>query len=232
MNGRRSLLRLLALAPAAPLLHACAQPGVATLAGKPTNAIFLDDDSTRAVLPQGEALRPLPAKGLQLTKVSEGWVDHLYNDAAGYCTVGYGHLCYKKRCDGATPRPYLHGIDEPAGSDLLLADMRKAQVEVQAAIPDHLRLLNDFQYAALCDFTFNAGGANFRESTLLKVVLARQFDRVPGQLRRWVLAGGKEFAGLKTRREGEIALFFEGTTIPRGVPRQDEDLSPLDIVRR
>lgn len=228
--GRRGILRALALAPVVPMLHACAQPTIASLPDKPTNGIFLEDE--RAVLPEGETLRALHPKGLQLTKISEGWVPRLYNDAAGYCTVGYGHLCYKARCDGATPSEFLKGISETAGTELLRLDMQKAQIAVQAAIPGHRERLNDFQYAALCDFAFNVGGGNFRSSTLLKVVLDRQFDRVPAQFRRWVLARGIRFNGLVKRREGEIALFFEGMAIPKSVPRQDDDLSPLDITQR
>lgn len=225
--GRRVLMTALALTPVLPLFGGCARSSAPTLWDKPTSAIFLEDE--KAVLPQGEQLRHFNEKGLQLTKVSEGWVDHLYNDAAGYCTVGYGHLCYKKHCDGQSPSQYLKGISEQVGSDLLRADMRRAQVAVQAAIPGHRESLNDFQYAALCDFVFNAGAANFRSSTLLKVVLDKQFDRVPAQLRRWVLAGGKPFKGLQARREREIELFFEGQPTPKAAPSPGEDLSPLDI---
>ncbi len=228
--GRRLLLRALALTPALPLLNGCSHAAPQTLSEKYTSGIFLEDE--RAVLPEGDTLRPIVPKGMQLTKVSEGWVPRLYNDAAGYCTVGYGHLCYKSRCDGATPSQYLKGISEPDGTELLRVDMQKAQIAVQMAIPGHRELLNDFQYAALCDFTFNVGGGNLRSSTLLKKVLARQFDEVPAQFRRWVLAGGKQFKGLVTRREGEIALFFEGQATPKSVPRAEEDLSPLDITPR
>jgi hypothetical protein len=49
-------------------------------------------------------------------------------------------------------------------------------------------------------------------------------------MRRWVLAGGKRYQGLVMRREREIALFFDGQRAPRGLPRADEDLSPLDIL--
>jgi GH24 family phage-related lysozyme (muramidase) len=212
-------------------LAGCAKPAhISELPDKPPDGIFLERE--RAVLPQGEELRPLHPKGLALTKLSEGWVDHLYNDAAGYCTVGYGHLCYRSRCDGSTPAEYLRPVSEEAGTRLLLRDMEQAQIAVQLALPAHREILNDQQFSALCDFVFNVGGSNFRGSTLLKVVRAKQFDRVEGQLQRWVLAGGKPYKGLVVRREREIALFFDGQAPPRGLPRADEDLSPLDILPR
>jgi hypothetical protein len=45
------------------------------------------------------------------------------------------------------------------------------------------------------------------------------------------VAGGKELAGLKARREREIDLFFDGLPKPKAPPltRGGEDLSPIDI---
>ena len=86
--------------------------------------------------------------------------------------------------------------------------------------------LTDGQFAALTDFTFNVGGTNFSKSTLLKVINGMEFDKVPGQFRRWILAGGQESLGLKRRRETEIGLFFDETGLPRAL---DETLIPIDI---
>ena len=90
--------------------------------------------------------------------------------------------------------------------------------------------LSDGQFAALADFVFNVGGGNFRKSSLLKAVNQSQHERVPFQMRRWVKAGGRELPGLKRRREGAIALYFEGKGIPRDVPPADEDLSEIDVL--
>src|SRR5437879_3022403 len=49
----------------------------------------------KEIPPQGVELRAVYPKGISLTKLSEGWVPHLYNDAADYCTIGYGHLIQK-----------------------------------------------------------------------------------------------------------------------------------------
>ena len=53
--------------------------------------------------------------------------------------------------------------------------------------------------------------------------------RIPTQFRRWVLADGKTWPGLVTRREGEIALFFDNQVIPKGGPTPV--LPPIDIRR-
>lgn len=231
MNAmRRRVVIAASLLPLnAPLLVSCGRrEPVEDYSDKLTPGILLEEE--KALLPAGELLRDLHPKGLALTKLSEGWVPRLYNDAAGYCTIGYGHLAYRSRCDGKTPKEFLGGISEEVGSQLLLVDMQRAQSALQLAVRNHPALLSDTQYAALCDFIFNVGGGNFRSSTLLRLILARQFDGVPAQLRRWILAGGKVFEGLKKRREREIELFFDGQAIPKAIPRADEDLSPLDVL--
>lgn len=226
---RRTALAAILISPLMPLVGGCTRDETAeTLIEKFAPGILLEDE--RALLPAEETLRTLHPKGLALTKLSEGWVSKLYNDAAGYCTVGYGHLAYRNRCDGRTPKEFLKGISEEEGTKLLIVDMHRAQSALQLAVRKHLDILNDRQYAALCDFIFNVGAVNFRESTLLRLIRAKQFDGVPAQFRRWTLAGGSVFEGLKKRREREIELFFDGQPIPKAVPRPDEDLSPLDIL--
>ena len=192
---------------------------------KITAGIFLEPEE-RAVLPPGVELRGIYDKGLQLTKDSEGFRSHLYNDAARYCTIAYGHLVNLAPCDGSEPEHFLDGVTEPEGADLLRDDMEIAERVVLTAVDVEL---SDGQYAALCDFVYNVGGGNFRRSTLLKVVNRNDFDEVPFQLRRWVKAGGRELAGLNKRREREIELFFENLEIPRALPPADVDLSPIDI---
>jgi lysozyme len=181
---------------------------------------------TRALLPADVELRPVFPPGINLTKLSESWVPHLYNDAAKYCTIGYGHLVTRAPCDGTEPPQFLKGLTKPEGSDLLVHDMGTSQYAVMQAV---LVPLTDGQFAALCDFTFNVGSANFRKCTLLQLVNSKDLERIPSQFRRWVMAGGKAWPGLKQRREREIDLFFEGISMPRGLPAPGEDLSPIDI---
>jgi lysozyme len=91
--------------------------------------------------------------------------------------------------------------------------------------------LTDGQYASLCDFAFNVGPSHFLSSTLLKVVNANQFDQVPTQMRRWVMAGGKSVPGLLNRRNGEIALFFDGQKIPSAIPAPGMASGLIDIAK-
>ncbi len=176
-------------------------------------------------LPKGVSLRPVYDKGIRLTKLSEGFVPRLYNDAARYCSIAYGHLVRKAPCDGGEPAAFLRGVSEPQGETLLVEDLRRAQRAVSSLVKTEL---SDGQYAALCDFTYNVGVGNLQRSTLLKVVNAGEHDRIAYQLARWNKAGGKEYRGLTTRRQREIALYFEGRPIPKAPPG-DQDLTPIDI---
>src|SRR5437773_847856 len=71
---------------------------------------LLDDENDAT--PKG-ILRTLPSQGIRLTKTAEGWEPRLYDDAPGYCTIGYGHLIKRQRCNGSEPAEFLHGIREP-----------------------------------------------------------------------------------------------------------------------
>jgi len=192
---------------------------------KLTPGIFLEPGE-RAVLPPGVELRPVFDAGINLTKKSEGFRSQLYNDAARYCTIAYGHLIKRAPCNGTEPKEFLSGVTEPRGAELLVSDMEQAQIAVMTAVDVKL---TDGQYGALCDFVYNVGSGNFKRSTLLKKVNASRHDQVPYQFRRWVNAGGRKLPGLVTRREREIDLYFRGIGIPRAAPEEGEDFSPIDV---
>jgi GH24 family phage-related lysozyme (muramidase) len=225
MRGIGAGARIVVATVGFAVLGGCAIDGDVQTIDKPPAGILVEDGA-KPLLPAGVEIRPVHPKGLELTKVAEGWVPRLYNDAAGYCTVGYGHLIKKAKCDGSEPSEFLKGISMVRGSELLTTDMAAAQIAIMTMVTV---VLNDTQYSALTDFVFNIGATNFRNSTLLKRTNANQFDQVPAQLRRWTLADGKTYKGLVTRREGEIVLFFDGQPVPKPLPSPDEDMSPIDI---
>jgi lysozyme len=137
--------------------------------------------------------------GLNLIKESEGLRLQVYGDAVGLPTIGYGHLL----------KPGEHfsaGITESQADELLNAD-----VEVAAAVVNsYVKVpLNQNQFDALVDFVFNLGSANFRKSTLLKKLNAKDFVGAAGEFGRWVYAGGHPLPGLIARREAERELFLK-----------------------
>jgi GH24 family phage-related lysozyme (muramidase) len=179
------------------------------------------------VIPRRIVIRKVYPPGIELTTSMEGFREHLYDDPAGYCTIGFGHLVKKARCDGSEPERFRSGLPRPEAVDLLRRDMGMAE---QAVVTLAQVELNDGQFAALCDFTYNVGRGALARSTLLKYLNTGDFEKIPAQLRRYVYAAGRRLEGLARRREREIELFFEGQVVPRGVPGPDEDVSPIDIL--
>lgn len=209
----------------AALLGCVTKPIYPTVEDAITPGIFLDLGA-KAALPAGTTLRPVIDAGINVTKLSEGWRNRLYNDVARYCTIGYGHLIKRAPCDGSERADWQDGITEPEGEVLLVGDMADAQIAVMLSVTTKL---SDTQFAALCDFVFNVGATNFRKSRLLQVVNAEQHDQVANQLLRWTMAGGSEVAGLRDRRQREIDLYYGGTLTPKAAPSASEDMSPIDI---
>ena len=185
--------------------------------------IFLDPPpASRDISPPA---RKVSEAGIRLAKRSEGFVRKAYDDPAGFCTVGYGHLIHLSPCDGSEPLEFRVGITKATGAALLRRDMEMAERSVSslARAP-----LTDGQYAALCDFVFNVGHGKFRASTLLRRLNAGDFHDAPRQPRRWVFAGGKKLPGLVIRREREIELFLDGKAPSKGVSPDAGE--PVDIL--
>ena len=73
-------------------------------------------------------------------------------------------------------------------------------------------LLTQGQFDALVDFVFNLGAARLVGSTLLAKLNAGEYEVAAEQLPLWDHAGGKEAAGLKSRREAELDLWRSAGT--------------------
>jgi lysozyme len=137
----------------------------------------------------------------------EGFRANLYNDAAGHCTIGYGHLVHLGACNGTEPAEFRHGISEQEAEALLRRDAQTAAEAVRHSVRVPL---NQEQFDALVSFVYNLGAGAFESSTLLKDLNAHNFGAVPGQLEEWVHAGGAVLPGLVTRRKAEARLFTSG----------------------
>jgi lysozyme len=219
--------RFAALALIPLLVSACASApeSIPTISEHLTAGIFLDDPALHHQL---QALAPPPTlakEGVELTEKSEGWKAERYEDIAHFCTIGYGHLIKKSKCDGTGPEnpEFLQPLNLKRGEDILRRDMWTAQRTVAAMVKPQL---NEYQFAALTDFVFNVGSNHFRTSTLLTVLNAGKFDEVGDQLKRWTRAGGRPVQGLIDRRFSETDLFYLGT---KHQLRVVAPLPPIDI---
>ena len=136
-------------------------------------------------------------RGLALTKGFEGLRLFAYQDVAGVWTIGYGHT-------GPEVVEGLVWTQEQADA-ALLANTGEAQACVNGGVES---AINQNQFDAMVDFTFNAGRGAFLGSTLLRMVNASNFEGAYGQFGLWVHAGGNVVAGLVRRRKAEAEMFI------------------------
>lgn len=146
--------------------------------------------------------RNVSRNGLEFISIWEGEVLHGYNDSAGHCTIGIGHLLHLGNCSGAELRRTItHG----QALDLLKKDARVAVKAVRKLVK---RRLAQHEFDALVSFAFNVGTGALAESTLLRRVNDRaSAHEIHEAFGMWTKAGGVVSQGLINRRAAEAALF-------------------------
>lgn len=161
----------------------------------------------------------LSAKGAAFIGAFEGFRGQCYDDAAGNCTIGYGHLVHAGRTTNAD-RAKWGTITRAKAVELLQVDAENAA----AAVREHIHVpLQQGQFDALVSLAYNCGPAvipgvaiviNSRPRYLYPQPtqngLAAWRSRVKSTLLAYDHAGGVELAGLKRRREAEFVLFDAG----------------------
>lgn len=193
-----------------------AEADIAPLGGdaEPYFAPQILAEETRAVLPEGVTPRHVYQKGLDMTASFEGFRSKLYADAAGHCTIGYGHLLKRGACTEELTKTYAKGLTRAQGQELLKKDMNRAEIAVQLAATVNL---TDGQFAAVCDFAFNCGTGALRKSGIVTLLNQGKLEQAAAKMKLYVKAGGRVLNGLVKRREAEVALLMEGVTGTRAV---------------
>lgn len=147
-------------------------------------------------------------------RINQDGIDHIkrwegvkllaYRDVAGIWTIGYGHTS----AAGAPQVMSGMRITEAQAEEILRRDLAifEARVERLVKVP-----LTDNQFASLVSFDFNTGKLD--SSTLLKKLNAGDYAAVPGELAKWVNAGGKRVQGLVNRRASEAGLWAKGAFV-------------------
>lgn len=142
--------------------------------------------------------------GIELIKSFEGFRANAYPDpksGGDPWTVGYGTTKFP------SGRPVKQGDKvTPGQAELYLReDVKKFANSVDALVTVPLK---QCQYDALVSFVYNLGATNFRTSTLLKKLNARDYKGAADEFLRWVSPGSSVEAGLCRRRTAERDLFL------------------------
>jgi lysozyme len=136
--------------------------------------------------------------GLALVKSEEGWVNHVYEDATGHLTIGYGHLV-------KLGERFPESISYERGEQILREDLEWAEIVVTSSVRVSL---SQFQFDALVDFVFNAGCGSFKKSTLLLKINNGDYVGASQEFMKWIYSGGVILDALVKRREKERHLFL------------------------
>ena len=142
--------------------------------------------------------------GIALIKSFEGFRANAYPDpksGGDPWTVGYGTTKFP------SGRPVKKGdYVTPAQAEMYLReDVKKFASSVDALVTVPLK---QCQYDALVSFVYNLGATNFRKSTLLKKLNAKDYKGAAEEFLRWVSPGSSVEAGLRRRRTAERAMFL------------------------
>jgi lysozyme len=114
-------------------------------------------------------------------------------------TIGWGHT------EGVHKGMY---ITEEQAEKFLREDVEDAEEVVLRLV---LVPLTQNQFDSLVSFVFNIGEAQFRTSTLLRVLNKGNYEEVPNQLLRWNKQDGRVLAGLVSRRAKERELWLKNS---------------------
>jgi GH24 family phage-related lysozyme (muramidase) len=172
--------------------------------------------------------------GLRFLIAREGNVSSMYNDNAGHCTIGVGHLVHlgpmefdtkahrrpfegqadphtgmtpRQAADWDAERPFFSRLSQDQVVELLHTDIQRYEAAVNKAVTVEL---SQSQFDALVSFCFNVGVKAFTNSTLTKLVNQKRFDDASLEFGKWIKSGHKINHGLVNRREHETSLFTKG----------------------
>ena len=162
-------------------------------------AVFATTATTAENSAQCQSNCVVSYEGRELITRFEGYSPLMYKDSAGLPTIGVGHLI--------KPGEQFEEPMTPEEVDTLLqTGLRVASKAINRVVTVPLW---QNQYDALASFTFNVGGTALKRSTLLKRVNAERWSDVPGELLKWVYAGGVKIRGLVIRRRAEGDYFMD-----------------------
>lgn len=141
-------------------------------------------------------MREVNKESINLIKRWESFVDHVYICAAGYPTIGFGHVVAKGE--------EFSTISIEEAESLLQKDLSLA---IKGVLRYISVTLSDNQFGALVSFAFNCGNGALQRSTLRRKLNRSEYNEVPSELLKWCIGGGKKLKGLLNRRIAEGILF-------------------------
>lgn len=135
----------------------------------------------------------------------EGFSPTIYACPSGYPTIGYGR---KLSVDEVGIINEAGGVlTQHEAMELLHIDVYVVGMHVKRFIDVPL---SQHEFDALVSWTYNCGPGALSASTLREYINMGMFEEVPGELIRWIYAGGEPLSGLYDRRIEESHIWTHG----------------------
>lgn len=150
-----------------------------------------------------DKIRHINQQGLDLIKKFEELRLEAYLCPAGVWTIGWGHT-------SQAGKPHVHKgmtITKEEAKQILNQDLDLFEQATHRILDDANKYINENQFSALVSFGFNTGLGALKDSTLMRLIHAKDLKGASKQFSRWVYGGGKRLRGLERRRRFEKALF-------------------------
>jgi lysozyme len=118
-------------------------------------------------------------------------------------TIGYGNTYYE---DGKK----VTLLDKPITKERAFEMFKEIADRFAKAVSQSVTSnLNQNQFNSLVSFAYNVGVANFKKSTLLKLVNANPNNpQIKNEFMKWTKANGVVLGGLVKRRTDESNIYF------------------------
>lgn len=135
-------------------------------------------------------------EGIDLIKRFEGLQLKAYKCPAGIWTIGYGHT----------------GPEVKEGKVITLAEaetlLRMDLGVFEDAVTRYAGPAYQHQFDAMVSLCYNIGPGNFKNSSVVRLHKAGQYNGASAAFLLWNKAGGKILAGLVNRRKAERNLYL------------------------
>ncbi len=144
-------------------------------------------------------------KGKAFIKEWEGFYADAYNDSEGYCTIGYGHLIEKKKCEDITlPEEFKNGITKQKANELFESRITNYVAGLKNSVTVKL---HQYEFDALVSLLFNIGASGLdKKAPSLKKKLNNSDYKGAATEFLDITNGGT--SGLVKRRKSENNLFL------------------------
>lgn len=142
-------------------------------------------------------------EGYKLITKHEGLSLKPYLCPAKVPTIGFGNTYYE---DGTK----VTFLDKPITKERAFEMFKEIADRFAKAVSQSITSnVNQNQFNALVSFAYNVGVANFKKSTLLKLVNANPNNpQIKNEFMKWTKANGVVLGGLVKRRTDESNIYF------------------------